>query len=154
MGRFFNQHRIMRQNVAFQYARSLSFPVLAVLWIMFCIVPVFAAGSFISVEEVQKLIAAEQGKEDFLIIDLRIDREFEEGHIEGARSINYYDTKFKRMVLELNRDATILLYCRRGIQSRMALRDFGKWGFSKVYALKGGVDAWVEAGLPLVRPES
>ena len=121
---------------------------------MFCIMPFSAYASFISIEEVQALMAAEQGKEDFLIIDLRIEREFEDGHIEGARSMNYYATKFRRKVMELDRDATILLYCRRGIQSRLALRDFTKWGFTRVYALKGGVDAWVGAGLPLVRPES
>lgn len=142
----------MRRNVVFQYARAVAFLFLVVLGTMLCIVPVSAEASFVTVEEAQELIAQGKGKDDFLILDLRIDSEFEEGHIEGARSRNYYATKFRRLVSALDRDATILLYCRKGIQSRLALRDFDKWGFSTVYAIEGGFDAWVDAGLPVVRP--
>jgi rhodanese-related sulfurtransferase len=117
-----------------------------------CAASAAADPSFISVEKTQELMAREKGRENFVIIDLRTDGEYEQGHLEGARSMNYYATNFQRMVSTLDREATILLYCRKGIQSRLALRAFRKWGFSRLFALEGGIDAWVEAGLPLTGP--
>jgi rhodanese-related sulfurtransferase len=87
----------------------------------------------------------------FVIVDLRPRREFDEGHIQGARQIDYYTTNFTRIVSALDRNATILLYCQRGRQSPLALRAFEKLYFTDVFMLDGGFHAWVQAGLPVVR---
>ncbi len=100
--------------------------------------------------EAQKLIEANKNNPKFIIIDLRSKNEFDNGHIEGAKLVHYYDTKFKRIISQLDRDAKILLYCQKGRQSPLALRALEKLRFSDMYILDGGFDEWVNAGLPTV----
>lgn len=100
--------------------------------------------------EAQELIEANKDNPKFLIIDLRSKNEFDDGHIEGAKLIHYYDTKFKRIISQLDRDSKILLYCQKGRQSPLALRAMEKLRFSDMYILDGGFDEWVDAGLPTV----
>ena len=106
----------------------------------------------LSAQEAQGLIEQNKGNEKFIILDLRSADEYRQGHIEGARSVNYYATNFQRMVSLLDRDATILLYCQKGRQSTLALRAMTKLGFSRMYILDGGIAEWVRAGLPLTGP--
>ena len=100
--------------------------------------------------EALQLIEERRGQADFLIVDLRSREEFEQGHIEGARLIPYYAVNFTRIVSQLDRNATILLYCQRGRQSPLAFRALEKLRFTDVRILDGGVAAWTEAGYPLV----
>lgn len=97
--------------------------------------------------EAQKLIEANRDNPKFIIIDLRSKDEFDNGHIEGAKLVHYYDTKFKRIISQLDRDMKILLYCQKGRQSPLALRALEKLRFSDMYILDGGFDEWVNAGL-------
>ena len=116
---------------------------------MFC---AFADELLLTAQEAQALIEQNKGDDKFAILDLRSPDEYRQGHIEGARSVNYYATNFQRMVSLLDRDATILLYCQKGRQSTLALRAMTKLGFSRMYILDGGIDEWVRAGLPLAGP--
>lgn len=111
-----------------------------------------AAGqAALSPAQARDLIEENRGSEKFVIVDLRARNEFEEGHIEGARLIPYYAVNFNRMVSQLDRDATILLSCQKGRQSPLAVRALQKLRFTDVRFIEGGIEAWVEAGLPLVR---
>jgi rhodanese-related sulfurtransferase len=110
-----------------------------------------AAGQIaLSPAQARDLIEENRGNDKFVIIDLRTRNEFDEGHIEGARLIPYYAVNFNRMVSQLDRDATILLSCQKGRQSPLALRALQKLKFTDVRFIEGGIEAWVEAGLPLV----
>ena len=109
-----------------------------------------AEKSALSPEQARQLIEDNRDNENFIIVDLRASVEFDQGHIEGARSIHYYAVNFNRIVSQLNRDATILLYCQRGRQSPLAFRALEKLRFTDVFILDGGVVAWTEAGFPLV----
>lgn len=100
--------------------------------------------------EALQLMEERRGQPDFVIVDLRSREEFEQGHIEGARLIPYYAVNFTRIVSQLDRNATIVLYCQRGRQSPLALRALEKLRFSDVRVLAGGVAAWTGAGYPLV----
>jgi len=101
--------------------------------------------------EAQAMIERNAENKAFVLVDLRPRQEFDEGHIKGARQIDYYATNFTRIVSSLDRNATILLYCQRGRQSPLALRALEKLRFVEVVLLDGGFHAWVEAGLPVVR---
>lgn len=116
---------------------------------MFC---AFADELLLPALEAQSLIERNKDDDKFVILDLRSPDEYRQGHIEGARSVNYYATNFQRMVSLLDRDATILLYCQKGRQSTLAQRAMTKLGFSRMYILDGGIDEWVRAGLPLAGP--
>ena len=47
----------------------------------------------------------------------------------------------------------ILLVCANGVQSAKASKALKASGRSEVYSLEGGIDAWQQAGLPLVNPK-
>ena len=104
----------------------------------------------LSPEEARRLVEERRGDPGFVLVDLRTREEFDQGHIEGARLIPYYAVNFTRIVSQLDRNATILLYCQRGRQSPLAFRALDKLRFTEVRILAGGVAAWTAAGYPLV----
>lgn len=104
----------------------------------------------LSPEEARRLVEERRGDPGFVLVDLRTREEFDQGHIEGARLIPYYAVNFTRIVSQLDRNATILLYCQRGRQSPLAFRALEKLRFTDVRILAGGVAAWTDAGYPLV----
>jgi len=106
----------------------------------------------LSPSDAQKLIGENAGNPKFIILDVRTKDDYDQGHIEGAKLMNYYATNFLRMVSQLDPDATILIYCQKGRQSPQAFRALEKEGFSKLFILDGGLSEWVKAGLPLARP--
>lgn len=111
-----------------------------------------AEQELLSVQEAHELVSQNSGKEDFIIIDLRTRDDYDQGHIGGAISMNYYATNFLRMASQLDRNALIFMYCQRGKQGPLALRAFRKLGFARVRVLDGGIAGWIEAGLPLAQP--
>ena len=85
----------------------------------------------------------------FVIMDVRTAQEFSQGYIEGAVLLDYYASDFRERFAQLDRDATILTYCRSGNRSSHVPKMADDLGFKNVYDLRGGILAWREAGLPL-----
>jgi hydroxyacylglutathione hydrolase len=54
---------------------------------------------------------------------------------------------------ELPRDRPLLVYCKSGSRSAIAASLLAARGFHDVRNLRDGLDAWLAAGLPAVRPE-
>jgi Fe-S cluster biogenesis protein NfuA/rhodanese-related sulfurtransferase/glutaredoxin len=52
---------------------------------------------------------------------------------------------------ELEQGAVWIAYCKSGMRSRQATRVLRGQGFRNVVSLKGGIDAWLGAGAPVVR---
>ncbi|MDT0689026.1 rhodanese-like domain-containing protein [Salegentibacter sp. F188] len=77
-----------------------------------------------------------------LLIDVRTPKEFVEDHIENARNINFYDSRFLTRVKDINKDKPVFIYCRNGARSARAAKKMVKQGFSQIYELKGGFLAW------------
>ncbi|NCD24054.1 MAG: rhodanese-like domain-containing protein [Deltaproteobacteria bacterium] len=98
-----------------------------------------------------ELIASRRGHPDFVLVDVRTLGEFRAGHIEGARLIDFHGADFLQKMAELDRESTVFLYCRSGNRSAKARRELREMGFVTTYDLAGGVIAWSETGLPLVR---
>lgn len=74
---------------------------------------------------------------DLLILDVRNDKEYNEGHIENA--VNIPVTELEKRLGELDKDKTILVYCNVGRKSAEASSILQKDGFSKVYNSIDGV---------------
>ena len=84
-------------------------------------------------------------KQSPVIIDVRENDEFAEGHISGARNVSrgVLERKIRNVVSALS---AILLYCSCGNRSALAADNLQKMGYQNVYSLKGGLSAWLEAG--------
>jgi len=64
-------------------------------------------------------------------------------------SIRYDEIANNLAQLPADKNAPIVLYCRTGPMSTRAAQDLVKLGYTNVYNLVGGFNAWAEAGLPL-----
>lgn len=85
------------------------------------------------------------------VIDVRTAQEFAEGHIDGATMIDFYADTFADQIGGLDQDGTYLVYCRSGNRSGQAVALMQQLGFRQVYDMAGGVVAYGQSGLPLVR---
>ena len=85
------------------------------------------------------------------VLDLRPEELFKLGRLPGAKSIKTSEIAAAIEKLKLDRKHPVVLVCETGAQSRKALAEVQKLGFAEVGALEGGVQAWKEAALPLVK---
>lgn len=104
-------------------------------------------------EKVEAEKAAKLIKEDKVtLIDARTQKEWDEGHLEGAKRIEIAAEDFdENAVANLDRDKPVLVYCRSGGRSAKAAERLEKLGFKTVYDLKGGIVAWKAAGKKVVK---
>lgn len=81
-----------------------------------------------------------QGYRKAQLIDLREPKEFEAGHILGARNIPL--TQFKTRQKEIRPDLPVYLYCQNSGRSARAALQLKKQGYNQIYQLQGGFKTW------------
>ena len=82
------------------------------------------------------------------VLDVRTEKEYKEGHLEGAVLIDFYGESFKAEIEKLPKDKPYLLYCRSGGRSMKTLNLMKEMGFKNVSEMEGGFLAWSEKGFP------
>jgi rhodanese-related sulfurtransferase len=90
-------------------------------------------------------------REDALVVDLSATADFEKGHIAGARSVTPSQLDPDKKPLAGAKQRPVVVVCRTGQASAAAAKKLKKAGFEQVYWLDGGVLAWQQADLPLVK---
>ena len=90
------------------------------------------------------------GQPNTIILDVRTPDEYNTGHIENAREIDYRNPDFKSQISKLDPSQTYLVYCRSGKRSASAIDSLQSIGIKNVYDLKGGIIEWNKKELPLV----
>jgi glyoxylase-like metal-dependent hydrolase (beta-lactamase superfamily II)/rhodanese-related sulfurtransferase len=95
----------------------------------------------ISVEDLSQRLRGEE----IQVLDVRREREWEDGHIEGA---SWWPLdNFKVSPPEIDRNIPIAVHCKGGYRSLIACSLLQRAGFQKVVNVVGGFDAWQGAGL-------
>ena len=97
------------------------------------------------------LIDRHNGDPQFVIIDVRTPAEYQQGHIAGARLMDYYGSGFQQSLEQLDRAKAYFFYCRSGNRSGRTMNMIADMGFKNVYHLEGGIMQWQAQGLPLVK---
>ncbi len=105
-------------------------------------------GPKVPTKEVEDVAAALRQRQ-VVILDIRDERSYREGHIVGARHVSLH--RLPEAVGDLPRDVPIVVVCRSGNQSRSAAKRLLKAGYTEVYSMNGGMRAWTRAGLPVER---
>ena len=90
-------------------------------------------------------------RENALLVDVSPSADFEKGHIVGAKNVAMSQFDPENKVLAKVKDLPVVLACRSGVNSADAAKRLVKAGFKQVFWLDGGVAAWQQADLPLVK---
>jgi rhodanese-related sulfurtransferase len=88
-----------------------------------------------------------------VLLDVRTEHEFEEVHLEGALLMNINSGVFLSEIETLDRSKHYYVYCAVGGRSKVACGIMLSRGFEHVYNLSGGLAAWIQKGLPVVKAE-
>ena len=87
---------------------------------------------------------------DAVVIDLRGVEAYSQGHIVSARNIPADELDNKLDSLQQHKSKPIVAVCDAGMTSTKAVQRLRAAGFESVYGLKGGMNGWGQAGLPVV----
>ena len=96
-----------------------------------------------TVDDVQ---AMREANDDFLLIDVREESEYEAAHIVGATHLGkgVIERDIEKAVPETDRK--MVLYCGGGYRSALAADNLQKMGYTNVLSMDGGFSGWKEAG--------
>jgi len=94
----------------------------------------------------------EMPRDSHVLVDVREDREWADGHAAGAIHLS-------KGVIERDIESEIpdkstamVLYCGGGYRSALTAAELQKMGYTNVISLDGGWRAWNQAGLPVEKP--
>lgn len=85
---------------------------------------------------------------DAAVVDLRNAEAFSRGHIVNAKNIpiDEFDAKMD----SLDKSRPVVAVCEAGTISNKAVATLRQAGHESAYGIKGGMNAWSQAGLPVV----
>ena len=79
-------------------------------------------------------------QEDFILLDVRTDREYHFAHIHGSLHIPL--DKLGEGSLGLEKGKEIITYCHHGVRSLKAAHILQEHGYEKVKSMSGGIHEW------------
>ena len=85
------------------------------------------------------------------LVDVRSTNQFKDGHISGARNVPGDQIAAGAAALDKLKDKTLVMCCESGTASGAAARKLAQLGHKQVYNLRGGLAAWRQDNLPLVK---
>ena len=96
-----------------------------------------------NVEELKNKMDSEH---QFILIDVRTEKEYLAGHIENAIWLPRGFLEFKIQKLISDPETEIIVYCKRGSRSALSAYTLMEMGYNNVLNLKGGIEEWVNNG--------
>jgi rhodanese-related sulfurtransferase len=134
---------------------AVSQPLLSTAWIVIVLAIIVITIKIqmspikqISTQQMTFLVNRESG----VVVDTRADKDFKAGHIIDAQHLpNEKVNNNDFASLEKHKDKPIIVVCSAGISASKVANQLAKAGFSRVSLLKGGMNAWLSAGLPVAK---
>lgn len=103
----------------------------------------YTAFSFFYQRKIMKQLTEEEfrgGYRKAQLIDVREPKEFEGGHILGARNIPL--SQMRQRYKEIRSDQPVYFYCQNTVRSGRAAQMLKRKGYNDMYCLKGGFKGW------------
>ena len=91
----------------------------------------------ITAEEAKQIIDTEEG---YIILDVRTQEEYDQGHIPGAIVISHEEIAEKAENVLTDKDQLILVYCRSGRRSKIAAEALVELGYTNIKEFGGIID--------------
>ncbi len=85
------------------------------------------------------------------ILDVREPAELANGKIANSVNIPIRELPKSLAKLPENKTAPILTYCAVGYRGGMSVITLRSWGYTNVRTIKGGLNAWTAANLPVTK---
>ena len=92
----------------------------------------------ITAEEAKQIMDSEDG---YIILDVRTQEEYDQGHIPGAIVISHEEIAEKAEDVLTDKDQLILVYCRSGRRSKIAAEALVELGYTNIREF-GGISDW------------
>jgi rhodanese-related sulfurtransferase len=129
-----------------QYLLSIIWVVLVVVLVYSFVSPLLSKTKRVNNHQATLLI----NKEDAIVLDIRPLKDFKAGHIIDARQLKPEDVREANFAkLEKHKEQPIIVVCAMGNLASGTATKMVKAGFSQVYVLSGGMNAWQGASLPV-----
>ena len=91
----------------------------------------------ITAEEAKQIMDSEEG---YIILDVRTQEEYDQGHIPNAILIPDTEIKSKAEEVMTDKDQLILVYCRSGRRSKLAAEALAELGYTNIKEFGGIID--------------
>ena len=91
----------------------------------------------ITAEEAKEIMDSEEG---YIILDVRTQKEYDQGHIPGAIVISHEEIAEKAEEVLTDKDQLILVYCRSGRRSKIAAEAMVELGYTNIKEFGGIID--------------
>ena len=91
----------------------------------------------ITAEEAKEIMDTEEG---YIILDVRTQEEYDEGHIPGAILIPDTEIEARAEEILTDKDQLILVYCRSGRRSKLAAEILVELGYTNIRKFGGIID--------------
>ena len=91
----------------------------------------------ITAEEAKQIMDTEEG---YIILDVRTQEEYDQGHIPGAIVISHEEIAEKAEDVLTDKDQLILVYCRSGRRSKIAAEALVELGYTNIKEFGGIID--------------
>ena len=91
----------------------------------------------ITAEEAKQIMDTEEG---YIILDVRTQEEYDEGHIPGAIVISHEEITEKAEEMLTDKNQLILVYCRSGRRSKIAAEALVELGYTNIKEFGGIID--------------
>lgn len=86
-----------------------------------------------------------------LLIDVREQNEYDMAHVEGSMLIPLSELPGRLGEIMQHKDKPVIAICRSGKRSAQAVKLLHEKGFTQATSVEGGLIAWEQAGLPVVK---
>ena len=109
--------------------------------------------SEIDIEEAKILMENFKGQDEFVILDVRTEEEYNSGCLEDAINIDYYNPDFQNILNIIDKQKTYLIYCLSGVRSKSTFELMSKMSFKYIYHMHEGIEGWKAQRLKLTNPQ-
>ena len=140
---------IIQETSFFLRPENLLFVFAAVVSSIMLMLPLISSNA---IKEIDTLVAIQLiNYKDALVLDVRDDSDFAEGHLPNSTHIPAEKMEDRWHEIEKYKDLPIVVIYQSGVRSGKASSILHKNGFTQIHSIMGGIDAWRRANLPIVK---
>ncbi len=102
-----------------------------------------------SIEVIEANKLSELKANGVLVVDIRTQQEYDQGHISGVEHVDFFRADFMEAMAQFDKNKPMIIHCAKGGRSEKAALKLKEAGFVKIYDYNGGFSDWKLRGLEI-----